>query len=547
MDGHGVGRVRGHGMPRPVAAVVVAAALVMLTSMGISVPAFAESFSQQAASSAMDARTQATRDRIVEMARGEIGASTANGGCIKYGPCGKYDWCAMFVEWVWHEADVAPVPGSWVATDLGSWGQTNGVFKRRPSGEVGSPEPGDLAVYGEPGSGTGGHVSIVAAVYGDGTIQTIDGNSTNSAVVAHRINPTKAAAGSRRVSISGYVSPPNLGVPIFHDNDVPRFQSSGQVVAAPSLDGRLEMFVGGTDGVWHRWQSEENGGWSAWENTGGPVNAHVALGRDPDGRLELFATNDTQTDHAWQTEVNGGWSAWETVARGKGVDVAVVPNADGRLEVFLAGDDGIYDSFQLVPNGGWTSFAGIGGPANAHLATGRNNDGRCELFATNDTSTQQRWQTEPNGGWHDWSTIALGRGTDVALVPNGDGRLELLLAGDDGIYDTYQAEINGGWSPVTPTGGPANAQLAASRDADGRIEVVATNNQTTEQRYQKEINGGWSDWQPIAGGGKDINSTSNADGRLEDYLLVDQVFQRYMTTPQGDWTGWFPFGGPSTS
>ncbi|WP_082373897.1 FG-GAP-like repeat-containing protein [Nocardia sp. NRRL S-836] len=150
------------------------------------------------------------RQAIGDIARGEVGVTYP--GCKKYGPC-NLDWCAMFATWTWERAGIAGTPrGQYVATALGTWGVNRGLFKRRPAGQVGSPAVGDWVIYGEPGSGTGGHVSVIAAVNSNGTITTINGNwgnsTTTSKVQATTINPVTARAGGRNVLISGYVSPP---------------------------------------------------------------------------------------------------------------------------------------------------------------------------------------------------------------------------------------------------------------------------------------------------------------------------------------------------
>ena len=147
-----------------------------------------------------------SRGVIAATANAEVG-TVASGGCQQYGPICA-DWCAMFATWVWERAGVLGAPRStYVATAIGSWGVDRGLFKRRPAGGRGTPLPGDIVVYGEPGSGTGGHVSIVYSVNGDGSITTIDGNF-NDRVVRRTIDPVTQRAGSRDVLISGYVSPP---------------------------------------------------------------------------------------------------------------------------------------------------------------------------------------------------------------------------------------------------------------------------------------------------------------------------------------------------
>ncbi|NRQ35953.1 CHAP domain-containing protein [Nonomuraea sp. NN258] len=148
-----------------------------------------------------------SRGVIAATANSQVGTTATGDQCQKYGPLCA-DWCAMFATWVWEQAGVAGSPRSlYVATAIGQWGVERGLFKRRPASARGNPLPGDIAVYGEPGSGTGGHVSIVYTVNGDGTITTIDGNDGNR-VTRKTINPITARAGRLNVPISGYVTPP---------------------------------------------------------------------------------------------------------------------------------------------------------------------------------------------------------------------------------------------------------------------------------------------------------------------------------------------------
>ncbi|MCG8927781.1 FG-GAP-like repeat-containing protein [Lentzea sp. CC55] len=154
--------------------------------------------------------TVGLRTTIVTIAKGEVGVAEPN--CNKYGPCngGRTAWCAMFATWVWERAGVKGVPrGQYVATSLGSWGQKQGTWKPRPAGQVGNPQVGDWVIYGAPGSGTGGHVSVVVAVNGNGTITTVDGNSGPGTRYVHQttIDPRTAKANANR-PVSGYVSPP---------------------------------------------------------------------------------------------------------------------------------------------------------------------------------------------------------------------------------------------------------------------------------------------------------------------------------------------------
>jgi hypothetical protein len=81
-------------------------------------------------------------------------------------------------------------------------------------------------------------------------------------------------------------------------------------VTAQNADGRLEVFVRGTDnGVWHRWQTLPGNGWSGWAPLGGAITGNPAATRNLDGRLELFVRGaGNAVWHRWQTAPNNGWS-----------------------------------------------------------------------------------------------------------------------------------------------------------------------------------------------------------------------------------------------
>jgi hypothetical protein len=46
----------------------------------------------------------------------------------------------------------------------------------------------------------------------------------------------------------------------------------GGAQVAQDADGRLEVFVHGTDNaLWHIWQTAPNNGWSSWNTLGGQI------------------------------------------------------------------------------------------------------------------------------------------------------------------------------------------------------------------------------------------------------------------------------------
>ena len=82
-------------------------------------------------------------------------------------------WCAQFVSWCARQAGT-PLgeagQGFQSVEAVAAWAQRTGRWQ--PSGST--PQPGDLIVWG------GEHVGLVESVDPDGSIHTIEGNSSNA-------------------------------------------------------------------------------------------------------------------------------------------------------------------------------------------------------------------------------------------------------------------------------------------------------------------------------------------------------------------------------
>ncbi|GAA3221527.1 hypothetical protein [Actinocorallia longicatena] len=319
---------------------------------------------------------------------------------------------------------------------------------------------------------------------------------------------------------------------------------SGRVVSGRSADGRLEVFAAGANGVSHAWQTEVNGGWSAWENLGGPTNAQLAIAPNPDGRLELFALSATTFDHIWQTAPNAGWSSWANFGTG-GYRVAAGNNADGRIEVFASNPNGVFHRWQ---NGQatWSGWEGTGGPGNSRLAMEAATDGRLEVFALSDSTFKHLFQTAVNGGWSAWEDFGDG-GKEVTVNHNSDGRLEVFASNSNGVFHRWQTSLTE-WSAWTGTGGgPADAKLSSTRTTNGRVEVFAMNGQTAEHIWQTGQNAPYSAWENFGGGGTSVTASNNLDGRMEIFGTSSAgVYHRWQTSPT-EWSTWNHVNGPGPS
>ncbi|MEO6867358.1 MAG: CHAP domain-containing protein [Gaiellales bacterium] len=106
-------------------------------------------------------------------------------------------WCAYFVSWLAQSAG-APIGaggnGTGYVPTLEAWGRQEG---RYTAAGQGTPAPGDIAIINWNGRGVADHTGIVERVDPDGTVHTIEGNSSDT------IKRREYGAGSAHVQ--GYV------------------------------------------------------------------------------------------------------------------------------------------------------------------------------------------------------------------------------------------------------------------------------------------------------------------------------------------------------
>jgi hypothetical protein len=110
---------------------------------------------------------------IVAAAASQIAPDPDTGWfCNPYGPCEA--WCALFATWVWRNAGV-PVPSYAFVGDIYYWAAGHGALLPPTA----TPAPGDAVLYGTgPQSvATSVHVGIVAQVWPDGAIDTVEGDA----------------------------------------------------------------------------------------------------------------------------------------------------------------------------------------------------------------------------------------------------------------------------------------------------------------------------------------------------------------------------------
>ena len=160
---------------------------------------------------------QGTVARLIEIAKAEIGTIEGpKDNQTKYGAYTKANfqpWCGSFVNWCANEAGVK-VPNT-VWTPSGA-----AAFKKKGAwidGDIADPEPGDIAYFDFPSDGVDriSHVGIVVKDNGDGTVWTIEGNTSsddkgsqrNGGQVARKLRAYKKNKRTSYISIVGFGRP----------------------------------------------------------------------------------------------------------------------------------------------------------------------------------------------------------------------------------------------------------------------------------------------------------------------------------------------------
>jgi hypothetical protein len=112
---------------------------------------------------------------IVQSAAAQVGPDpdAAQGAfCNPYGPC--EEWCALFATWVWGTQGI-PVPRYAFTGDVFDWGAARGLAV----GPSTVPAAGDAVLFGTGpySTATSTHMGIVAQVWPDGAIISIEGDA----------------------------------------------------------------------------------------------------------------------------------------------------------------------------------------------------------------------------------------------------------------------------------------------------------------------------------------------------------------------------------
>ncbi|MFH8727591.1 hypothetical protein [Streptomyces termitum] len=283
------------------------------------------------------------------------------------------------------------------------------------------------------------------------------------------------------------------------DNTFDTAAPNGDGVIAGNTDGRLELFVRGTDArLWHRAQKAPNGtAWSAWEAlpgtwAGGPAAAVggdgriTVFGRKADGRLKVTAQKKRGTSQKPLPADN--WSPWKEIGTGftGNVTVAAADGGAGILfQVFGNRSDGrLWTLAQSAPGtrakpaGVWAEGRPLGPKVPGRPVVARHTDGRLAVFGidTGDrvvyrTQSSPAGKDDPNGVWlAGWQPLdgtkaravtvvsAPREGSpafDVFAVAKGSDTLYQRTRLAAGSFDGSRKDVWLDWTDIAPIGSGA--------------------------------------------------------------------------------------------
>jgi hypothetical protein len=204
------------------------------------------------------------------------------------------EWCADFAAWTWQQAGVSFTYGSGSsdinasASSFYSWAVANGTWHAAGSGYT--PQPGDVAVYGNSGAAAE-HVGVVVSNGSSGP-NVVNGDweikypSQFPTAVYYMANESSEAG----VPLTGYASPPATS-PLSSDTPTP------QVASYVDPSGTYQVFTATATGVYETWWG---GGTSLGTGRLNTLDAtSVASYVDPSGVYQVITGTASGVYETW--------------------------------------------------------------------------------------------------------------------------------------------------------------------------------------------------------------------------------------------------------
>jgi hypothetical protein len=332
----------------------------------------------------------------------------------------------------------------------------------------------------------------------------------------------------------------------------------GGIAVHPMPDGRLEAFAVGAAGspIYHKYQITPNGGWSAWKSMGGAtLYPSISVAPNQDGRLTIFVKGtDNGVWFKYQTMRNNpeSWTTWYPhlgkpgglgIHNDFGAPVAVL-NGLNRIEIFAQNSKYILNRrAQIETNGAWGNWGIVTVDSHAYIdsiAAARDAEGKV-MFTNERYYFRQAavGSSTYEGGFPFGKSLPL-----LAVKP--DARGYPVLVGADYNNDLYYTHMNpggglSGW--VRMDNGRTGYKPAMVLDARGCLAAFvhgADDRLYFSRQSEPGFPGFFGIWYTLGGKMFDAPAVAmNQDGRLEAFVLGTEgrIYHNYELSPRGAWSG----------
>lgn len=264
--------------------------------------------------------------------------------------------------------------------------------------------------------------------------------------------------------------------------------------------------------IWHLWQTDKTGAWTANEALDGLAKDIAVVARD-DGRFEVFVIGND--DAVWHdVQQKKGWSGWQSLG-GSAKRIAVAKSKAGRFGLFIIGsDDAVWRSFRTGPRGTFGPWKSLGG-FSKRIAVAEAEAGNFRVFAIGSDDAIHHRST----GTGEWQSLG-GNARAIAVTRQSGGKLEVFHVGTDAAIwharQTGRGPSFGSWESL---GGDAS-RCAINTAADVRATLVTLSSDgrtfayATATRTKAAAVRGWSDL-------KAERSVTATDSRFSGRAYVD--------------------------
>jgi hypothetical protein len=308
-------------------------------------------------------------------------------------------------------------------------------------------------------------------------------------------------------------------------------------------DDRTELFILGTDkAFYHKYETPEDGGWSAWTSLGGSFKGGPTVVRSNDGRLEVFGRGaDNAIWHKYQVEPNSiAWTQWMSLGsknKFSSNPIAIL-SSEGFIHVFAKGIDGsLMHKTQFTNNTlfVWTEWTSLGGSLTSQPAVMLDAEALLHVFVRG--PDRALWHKHQIGGqeprfvkWSEWQSLGgvLASAPRVPIALNTVNLLEIFVrASDKAFWHRCQVaslppnEREVDWNEWQSLGGVFSSGPSAVVNGDGLIDIFGRGADKAIWRKGQFLVDGvprWSNWISLRG----ITSTGpvvrvRGDGLLDIY------------------------------